>query len=822
MRRILLSLLLLGAGVLPIRAAGLVIPVDKDVPPLAMRNHRVTVDLEDQIAVTKVEQTFRNHTNRQLEATYVFPVPKGASVREFAMWVDGKRVKGELVEAPKARQIYQDIVRRTQDPGLLEYLGSDLIRMSIFPIPPKGDQKIELSYTSVAAKDHEVVSYVYPLRADGRALTTLEEFSLKLTLKSSQPILNVYSPAHDIAVSRPSDKMALVAFEKNQAVLDKDFQLFYTTSGQDVGLNLLCHRPLTAEDGYFLMLISPRPDLVNKQQAPRDMVFVLDTSGSMREDGKMDQARKALKHCLAGLTDKDRFAVFNFATTVNRYGEGLIPVTKEQIEQAQKWVDRLEPSGGTAINDALLAALDLNRNEPGRTFTMVFFTDGQPTIGEIKPEKILGNVTRKNTANTRIFTFGVGNDLNAALLDQVAEQSRAVSTYVRPGEDLELKVSSFYGKISHPVLTNLRLVAGANIGLVEVYPPQLPDLFHGQQLVVLGRYRGTGPAAITLSGQIGMEHKEFTYEATFVPQTDARPFVEDLWARRKVGYLLDQIRNNGEKKELVEEVTTLAKKYGIATPYTSYLIVPDAPVPVAGAGRGGSVNGETNLYRMMGGMPGLPGMSGMPGAPPALARPPAPGGAAAPVKVAEFAREQKKDGAGLGGQRGKFEDERLGRLSDLEAKPGQAGADALKSLKEAGEAKKAYDEAQQLFRRGLLRQAQVDKLGVDLSVQTNNLKNQTRVQQTALRRVQGRNVLEIGGVWIDEGFDPKMPVLVIKAMSDAYFKLLDRHPEIKDVYQLGNHLVWVSPSGTALVIDTNDGKETVSDEELDKLFAAKK
>src|SRR5262249_44236937 len=225
---------------------------------------------------------------------------------------------------------------------------------------------------------------------------------------------------------------------------------------------------------------------------------------------------------------------------------------------------------------------ELRTKDAGRTFTIVFFTDGMPTIGETNIDKILKNTLAKNTANTRIFTFGVGDDVNATFLDKLADETRAVATYVRPAEDIEAKVSGLYAKISHPVMTNLKLAATNGINFSEMYPPQLPDLFHGGQVQVLARFTGKGPSAIRLTGQVGMETKEFAYDLSFPEKTtDDKGFVEPIWARRKVGYLLDQIRANGERKELKDEVIALAKKYGITTPYTSYLIVPDAPLPVA-------------------------------------------------------------------------------------------------------------------------------------------------------------------------------------------------------------------------------------------------
>jgi len=805
MRRFLPVIALMLAWGSSAPAAGLLIPEEKTVPPLAMLNHRVSIVLDDQVAMTKVEQTFRNHTDRQLEATYVFPVPKGASVNKFTMEVDGKEVKGELLDAKQAQQVYTSIVRRTQDPGLLEYMGNDLFRLKVFPIKAHGDQKVALSYTSVAQKEGGLVEFIYPLKTDGKATSTLEDFSIKATLKSQHAIQNVYSPTHAIDIKRTNDKVVDINFQRSQALLDKDFQLFYSLGDKDVGLTAIMHRPVSSENGYFTLLIAPKVEMAKEYQIPRDMVLVLDTSGSMR-GVKMEQAKKALKYCLGNLASKDRFAVINFSTAVNKYKDGLLDGSQDQIDQAKKWVDNLDATGGTAIDAALKEALDVRASDMGRTFTIVFFTDGMPTVGETNWEKILKNVAGRNTANTRIFTFGVGDDVNATMLDTLAEQTRAISTYVRPAEDIEAKVSGLYTKISNPVLTNLKLSAGKDVNFLEVYPPQLPDLFHGGELVILGRYTGKGPSAITLIGAVGMEQRTFVYETTFPTKTsDGKDFVEHLWARRKVGYLLDQIRANGEKKELVEEVTSLAKKYGITTPYTSYLIVPDGPMPVFGGANGQGAGG----FGLSGGGAGFvpPGLKAEAGRP---------GGAAKPV--AEYAKEAKGKDGDLGKARGNLAEDGFARSAASKSE----NSATRKVSEEAQDKKKAYDRAQQLFRLRDKESVQSGKLGVDLSVQTNNLRNQNRLEATASRNVAGRNVIELGGVWIDEGFDVKMATVTIKAQSDAYFRLLEIQPQVKELLRLGNHLVWVTPNGTALVIDTTEGKETLGDEEINKLFVAKK
>jgi Ca-activated chloride channel family protein len=767
-------------------ARGLLVPDAKKTPSPVLLSQQVQVTIEDQAAVTRVEQVFRNATQSQFEATYVFPVARGAAVQKFTLWIDGKQVNAELVEAAKARKIYTELVQQTLDPALLEYIGTDLLRVRVGTVLPQKDIKVALQYTSVAAAEGGVIEYTYPLKSDGR--TPPEKCSLTVHLKSQHALHNIYSPTHAVTLTRPSDREARVVCADNAAAADRDFKLFYQVGdkARDVGLTALTHRPAAARDGYFLFLLSPRAELARDQQIPRDFVFVIDTSGSMRGK-RIAQARNALKYCLGNLEARDRFAIIEFAAKIRKYNDQLQPAEKGQLEKARKWVEQLEATSGTNINDALLAALAMRGNDEGRTFTVVFFTDGQPSVSETNPQIILQNVAAKNTASTRIFSFGVGDDVNASFLDQLAERTRGVSTYVREHEDIEASVSALYSKISNPVLANLKLTVGPDVKIAEVYPPQLPDLFRGNQLVVLGRYSGNGPTKIKLTGQVGKETREFEYELTFPAMTpDSRGFVEDLWARRKVGYLLDQIRINGEKKELVDEVTALAKRYGITTPYTSYLIVPDGRIPVAGGHFG------------YGGPQGL--RPGTPGAP-------APTVAAYAVKVAG---DNKGD---LGGNRARLEEERIKQV--IADGKDQAVA---KAFREAQAQKKSLDKARDLLDRRQLAGVQNGTVGVDLSVQSNQLRGQAHLCQTAVRRVQGRTCLDVGGVWIDDGFDAKMTTVTVKAMSKAYFRLLERQPHVREVLQLGNYLVWVTPSRTALAIDANHGVEELPDADIDRLF----
>lgn len=810
MRRVIAVACGLGLLVGVAQARGLIIPKEPAIPPLALVEHEVRVTINDQVAQTRVTQVFRNHTSRQLEATYIFPVPKGAAVREFTMWVAGKPVKAELVEAAKARDIYMSIVRRTEDPGLLEYVGNDLFQARVFPVPPNGDQKIEIAFTSVCAREKNLVEYVYPLKTDGKALQTLEKLAFHVHIESQHPILNIYSPTHSVTVTRKGDRDATVTFTKEQGMLDRNFVLYYTLGGETVDLTALAHRPNGQQDGYVCLLLAPRYEVSASHRVPRDLVFVLDTSGSMAGK-KIEQAKQALATCLDNLPETDRFALIHFATTVTKYPGGMQRADKDNIQAAKKWIQQLPATGGTAIQDALLTALQMRTAEPGRVFVIVFITDGQPTVGETNIERILANVAQHNRQNTRIFPIGIGDDLNAALLDQLADQTRAFSTFIRKDDEIAEKMATFQERISRPVLANLQLEVTGSASLYEMYPPQLPDLYHNGQLVVFARYKGAGPVVIRLKGTLANENREFVYKTELPAQADGKEFVEELWARRKVGFLLEQIRLNGESEELRNAVVELAKKYSIATPYTSYLVVPDEPIgPVVRPG------------------PQPPVVPGGP-RPILLQRP----GQEAPLPVVEALRRAQaqtgQSGPGqLGEVRGQLQMDLLRQqerdiLAGLRsgAIPQSVGQKLLEKNQGSQIAQLANQLAgQQLAQGGPqgARGLQVQQLGVDLSQQFNILKHQSQLTAKAQRQVLQRNLIEVGGVWVDEAFTPQTKTQVVKAFSPAYFRILERHPEMKEVFKLGAYVVWITPTNQALVIDANHGAENLTDAEIDALI----
>lgn len=566
--------------------------------PLEVAFTQVAATVRDQIAITRVEQEFYNPNARRLEGTFLFPVPKGAHLDKFTMEINGKPVEAELLAADKARGIYEDIVRKLRDPALLEYAGRDLFKARIFPIEPHDKKRITLAYTQLLPADAGLVNYVFPLNTEKFSAQPLKNLSVKIELESQPPLQSIYSPSHQVEVKRHGAHRATVGFESSNVKPDVDFQLLFAREAGDLAMNLMtCRQP--GEDGYFLLLASPGVELKNSKILPKDVVFVLDTSGSMA-GAKLEQAKRALAFCVENLNDEDRFEVLRFATETEPLFDKLTAVSAEHRSRAQKFIKGLRPIGGTAIDEALQKALSLRPASGDRPFVVIFLTDGRPTVGETDENRIVQHLTARKVALTRVFCFGIGTDVNTHLLDRVTEETRAYSQYVLPEEDLELKVSSFFTKIKEPVLTSPKVTFPAAIRATQLYPSPLPDLFKGEQLVLAGRYRGDGHGAIRIEGQVAGEARNFVEDVQFAREARDHEFIPRLWAIRRVGFLLDEIRLRGENKELKDEVTELARQYNIVTPYTAYLIVEDeARRGVAGNVRTLRLGEELQLHRQL-------------------------------------------------------------------------------------------------------------------------------------------------------------------------------------------------------------------------------
>ncbi|MEW6685594.1 MAG: VIT domain-containing protein [Candidatus Edwardsbacteria bacterium] len=560
-------------------ADGVLIPMpphpNEPFPPaLSIKYHKVEINIDDQVARTRVDQVFLNPSPRDLEATYIFPIPEGASVSKFSMYTGDEELRGEILDKNEARKIYEDIVRRKKDPALLEYVGRDMFKARVYPVPARGEKRIRLDYSQILKMDGNLCEYRYSLNTEKFSAEPIEEVRLRISLTSTSRIKSVYSPTHDVQVNRQSDHSVEIEYAEKETKPDKDFILYYTVSDEDLGLNLLTYRE-SGEKGFFIAMISPGTEFQEIKVSHKDILFVLDHSGSMRGE-KLAQAKEALLSCLDGLNAGDRFNLIVFNDEVDEYRAELLLASQENLWSAKQFIRQVEAGGSTNIHEALLTALRRIKNH-SRPGIIIFLTDGLPTVGVQDISKILTNVKRTNEEQMRLFTFGVGYDVNTQLLDRLASENKGISEYVRPEENIEAKVSNFYSKIANPVLTDLALDFGG-LEVTEIYPKVLPDLFKGSQLLILGRYEGQGGTSIILRGNAEGKRRTYTYKGYFPKFLVKNDFIPRLWAGRKIGYLIEEIRSHGENKELVDEIVYLSKKYGIMTEYTSFLVDLDEKV----------------------------------------------------------------------------------------------------------------------------------------------------------------------------------------------------------------------------------------------------
>lgn len=568
---LLLAALALLLSALPVAADGIIIPVPPPHRPppqlrsLAIKYHHVDVIIEDGIATTHVDQVFLNESPDEIEGQYVFPIPEDAAISGFRMWVDGRPLEAQILEWEEARRLYESIVRERKDPALLEYAGRNAFRARIYPIPAWGEKRIELEYTEVLNREGSLVKYVYPLNTERFSSRPLEDVRVSVRIKTRELLRGVYSPSHEISTSDSTEHGVAVTCHERAITPDTDFVLYYTLGDDALSINLLGCRD-EGEDGFFLMLLTPSPIVPEDRVISRDVIFVLDTSGSMRGE-KLEQARGAVLYVLEGLGGRDRFGVVGFGSGVGHYAKRLCDIS--EMTEARRFVRELRAGGGTNIDMALREALALV--DPERPTVILFLTDGLPTEGEQRIGKIVERVGDLAGPNVRLFAFGVGYDVNTTLLDALAQNHHGSTTYVRPGENIEQAVSSFYDRIRAPLLTDVALDLGS-VRVHDVYPTPLPDVYAGSQLVIVGRYRNGGATRITLSGRVDEEDMRLIFDDMHFREKGGADFIPRLWATRKIGHLLSQVRLYGANQELIDEIVELSVQYGIVTPYTSFLV----------------------------------------------------------------------------------------------------------------------------------------------------------------------------------------------------------------------------------------------------------
>ena len=702
-------------------------------PDVVRQSSDVRVDLVDRVLRYEVTETFVNHGSRVGEADFMFPLPKGAAFQDLKLSINGEMIAGETMSADRARQIYEEIVRRQRDPALLEWMGYGLLRARIFPIAPGETKKVVVRFQTVAPREGDAlrVDYFRGQRTNQVGTNRQSEGRARLVLTyPSDPMYGTaYSPTHsifdedygsDVADSYEERSFASSRRGSVRRVEVRDARgevtlLIPIRRSTSAAIAMLANAPGN-EDGFALITLSP--PAVRPRAVPRDVTFVLDVSGSMSGE-KIEQARAAGKQLLRTLSPMDRFRLIDFSSDVRTFRDEFSTATRENIRAAERYLDELEAQGSTNISGALEEALS-SRVQAGRLPIVLFVTDGQPTVGVRDGSVIAANVA-KQRGSRRLFTFGVGADLNISLIEQLALEGRGTASFVRPEESVERAVSVVASRLTSPLVTDVR-VRAEGVRLLKMHPSMPVDIFAGEDLVLLARYDGDGNAVLRFEGQTTSGPVSWSTRVYFPERTRENAFVARLWATQRVGYLSAEKRKHGGSKEINDEIRDLGERFGIPTEFSSYLVVEPGMNQRRISGRVGDVQLQSIVVT---------------------------GAATAPAAAAPAAR--------------------------------------FEAAKSAAEQRSATSVAAADAAIGIRDDANVRRAGTVTFV---------------LR----------GGVWTDVRYKGTGTILRVKPFSDAYFKLVEVQPELREAFSIGERVI---VAGKTVAIELSpSGQDTLTDRDL--------
>jgi Ca-activated chloride channel family protein len=671
----------------------------------------VRVDLSDRVLRYEITETFVNRGSRVGEADFMFPLPKGAAFQDLKLSINGELVAGETMSADRARQIYEEIVRRQRDPALLEWMGYGLLRARIFPIAPGEQKKVVVRFQMVAPREGDAlrIDYFRGYR------TTRGESTERPEGRTSFVVTYPDDPSYGTAYS-PTHSLRLGDSERDRRVEVRDASgeitvLVPVRRSASAAISLLANAPGN-DDGFALIRLSP--PAVQPRAVPRDVTFVIDVSGSMSGE-KIEQARAAGKQLLRTLSPMDRFRLIDFSSDVRTFRDDFSPATRENLRAADRYLDGLEAQGSTNISGALDEALS-GRVQYGRLPIVLFLTDGQPTVGERDPAAIAASVNQQR-GSRRVFTFGVGADLNVSLIEQLALEGRGTASFVRPEESVERAVSIVASRLTSPLVTDVRVHADG-VRLLRMHPNGPVDIFAGEDLVILSRYDGSGNAVLRFEGQTTSGPVTWSSRVYFPERSRDNPFVARLWATQRIGYLSAEKRKHGGSQEINDEIRDLGERFGIPTEFSSYLVVE-------------------------------PGM-----------------------------RTRRSDG-----MVGAHDSRRNGVVAGGTASAPSAPPQAFEAAKSAAAQRAVTSVAAMDSASGYSTDANVRHVGIFTLVLRN-------------------------GVWTDIRFKQSVSTIRVKPYSDAYFKLLEMVPDLKEPFSVGERVIVM---GKNVAIETTaDGQENLS------------
>ena len=551
----------------------------------------VAVQIDERIARTRTDQIFTNHAEWEVEGIYEFTLPEGAIITDLVLWIDDKRVQGLILEKEEARQVYDDIVSQRIDPALLEQVTPNQFRLSIFPFPAKGSRRVEFEYMQLLESHSGRLDYSFPLAPETDHPLQMELFVLRAQVRSQHAFEVTTSGLPRLTeIDRPDAHRANIFFGDEKTKPREDFTLTIRQIDDRPKPTVISFAPQPNDDlGYYALWLPPLPELTQGDPLPRSLTFVIDISSSMQQ-GKLQAVKGALAPAIDALDAADLFNIVVFTHRADSFAAAPIPADPDNKKAATAFINQQDALGVSNFEAGLGRAMqqDFPAN---RVNHVIFLTDGLPTLGEVELEPLSELVGEWSAGQARLFTIGVGRDVDQGFLTGLAGEHRGEAYFLSEEGDIEAALQDLFESFTFPILL-LDELSFDQVEIHDVHPRGVETLAAGRELFQVGRYRGGGTFTLSLIGHVGNESVSLDFPLEFTEADVSTDFlgslIPRLWAYQKIQALEEQIARFGEQQELLDDILALGLEYRLVTRRTS-LFAPDDGVEVNPQPRGDEV-----------------------------------------------------------------------------------------------------------------------------------------------------------------------------------------------------------------------------------------
>ena len=581
-------------------------PVDRFI----LKETRVRAEIAGVIARVRVEQVFQNPYPERLEAVYVFPLPEDAAVDRYSFVIGDQAIAGVIAKREEARKRYETARDEGRRAGLLEQERANVFTQSVANLPASGEVVVRIEYVHPLRIDGGDYQFRFPMvvapryvggsplprpnvgrgwardtdrvpdasRISPPALRAGEragnDVFIDLVIDAEMPIASITPVTHEIDVRRDGETRASVSLRNGSAIPDKDFVVEYALGGEQSVIATLTHRAEATRSGYCALVVQPKRGITEAELAPREVILVLDKSGSTR-GVPIGQIRVLAQHVVAALHPQDTFRILAFHSSLEEFHGSALPATPDRIASAQAWIRRLDSGAGTEMLPALVEALRHGNRENGRSRHLVLMTDA--LVGD--DDRILSYLNHPRASDVRVFPIAVGAAPNHYLIERAAEIGRGFSMAVTLRDNVAAMAQRFNDKVAAPYLTDLEIDWGG-LGVVDVIPEVLPDLYAGEPLVVFGRYDASGRGEVTVRGNLGGRRVETSLELELPDRREEHDSIPSIWARQRIRQLWNRHLGKADPA-LEDEITRLGLEHHLVTRYTSFVAVETDAASVA-------------------------------------------------------------------------------------------------------------------------------------------------------------------------------------------------------------------------------------------------